>query len=952
MKGLRRCKRLFNHELLGDSSQENKGEALQTLVDADDDDEEDVDNDHARLRKCATEGACSLTDLNRLALKPGLTANELADGFWNLQGRLEEDDPKHNEPKDTFVKNIILGKNLEVFLEVSKSLPFGKGMIRQLIFAAVRVGDEDAVVRLISMLHSQGYKQLRELLFSALYIDLPNGAPHSGFRGLVKEIMRLKISGAYHGPVTSHSCESFNACFSVYSCSRQALTAIDEVLGPEMWEVVRCDRSVAISLGHRDAFDMTKLVRNGALEYLLRRNAIVLTPELCNVISQVAMTAPRTSPDISNPYILSFIDFYNDTLLHVINAMAKKKVEPVPLSSYAQRVGTRIREYYPSIAVPSLEVDGFLDWIESHLSLRDSTECLQTEELILVYMRTGAVDRLHSLLELLVPAESSCTMREDGLLHEPRPPLHIVKKRAEMVLDAICEQGSNSRLESVALPLQHYLFHELQLDIEQVCYYCKFCVIYLGPTSPPTLVDKVLQMVHASFPKLDIDMWKELFKQGVYPVPVYYGDRDRESVQSRDTFRESLRCPHVNVHLVCVKNLSKGQDHETLEYLRPWYRVCSTMLSEETKFSMHEAARWSWRSDCRAQAMVEADMIRISDELLVEGGRRIKKKSVGLCHEYQSKNLFPLYLEWYAYTKDQDFRRELQAVLFATACELNRISEAKRVLLDMLQPPSGQDPWVQVSSSRAYFLTIAACTGNLPFVKWVFSQIQAAFPLEPSGELKDLGEVSGPDRTKIVRRNHELTMPAWLDFMMVIIHVEGVKRYAGMRKEVHLPRDPLLYLTDHVLDPPCPKHLMETCLLLARADPLAVLPLIFRIIIIKQVEIEVWTWGDTRGFYDSFYGSFYDDYSFGVRYEGYMQPGSNPAWAWGPITLVKLIELISDETTGTADTILNAKEQLQRIVADGCRVFSLTKNDDGDSDDTDDDDDGDDDDDDDDDDDE
>ncbi len=932
MKGLSRSKRLLDHDLPGDSSQENKGEALHAPVDNDDDDEEDVDNDHARLRKCATEGAFSLTDLNRLALKPGLTANELADGFWNLQGRLEEDDPKHKEPKDTFVNNIILGRNLEVFLEVSKFLPFGKGIVRQLIFAAVRIGDEEAAVRLVSMLHSQGYEKLRDVLLEALAIHLPAGAPHSGARGLVKEILRLKISSPHYGPVTSHSCESFNECFRVFWCSRHALTAIDEVLGPEMWDVVRRDRPVALTLKTLDAFDMSSLARNGVLEYLLRRKALVLTPEVCDVISQGTKLLPRTSEDISNPYILSFIDFYNDTLLPVINAMVKKKREPVQLSNYAQSVCTRIREYYPSMAEPSLEVDGFLDWVESHLNLRDSRECLQTEELICTYMRTGAVDRLHSLLELLVPAESSCTMLEDGLLDEPRPPPHAVKKRAEMVINAICEQGNNSRLRYVGLPIQHYLFHELQLDIEQVCNYCELRVIYLGPTSPPTLVVKVLQMAHANFPKLDIDQWKELFKQGVYPVPAYFGNRVNKGVQSLDAFRESLKCPHVNVHLVCGKKLRKSQDHETLEYLRPWYRVCGTMLTEETKFSMREAVRWCWQSDCRAQAMVEADMIRISDELREKWCRK-ETKSVGLIYGYLSKNYFPIYFKWYPHTKDQDIMRGLQVVLFATACATNRISEAKRVLLDMLQPPSGQDPWVQVSSSRAYLLAMAACTRNLPFVKWVFSQIQAAFSLEPSGKLKDLNHVSGPDRAKIERRNHELTMSAWLDFMMIIIHVEEVHWNGGFREQEDRSYDPLMHLTDHVLDPPCPKYFMETGLLLAQTDPLAVLPLIFRIIIMTQIDITWWTCRDTRGFYDMSFDSISEnDCNFGASKENRWHYGTNPAWAWGPITLVKLIELIADEPNGTADTILNAKEQTEGIGVEGSKVFSLNKSDDTDAD--------------------
>ncbi len=163
MKGLRPSKRLRNHDQPGDSSQENKGESLHALVDYDEDDgEEGVESDHARFGESATGGTFSLTDLYRLALKPGLTAKELANCFWNLQGRLEEDqyDPERNELNYTFVKNIILGRNLEVFLEVDKSLAFGKGMILQLMYAAVRVGDEDAVVRLVSLLHRRRYTKL------------------------------------------------------------------------------------------------------------------------------------------------------------------------------------------------------------------------------------------------------------------------------------------------------------------------------------------------------------------------------------------------------------------------------------------------------------------------------------------------------------------------------------------------------------------------------------------------------------------------------------------------------------------------------------------------------------------------------------------------------------------------------------------------------------------------
>ncbi len=124
--------------------------------------------------------------------------------------------------------------------------------------------------------------------------------------------------------------------------------------------------------------------------------------------------------------------------------------------------------------------------------------------------------------------------------------------------------------------------------------------------------------------------------------------------------------------------------------------------------------------------------------------------------------------------------------------------------------------------------------------------------------------------------------------------------------------DPFLYLTFRLLYPPCPKYLMETGLLLAQTDPLAVLPLIFRIIIMKQQSIQVWDGG--YWFYDSptedrntHDDDDDDDDNNNKEEEERGLNGTNPAWAWGPITLVKLIELIADETAGTADTILNAK---------------------------------------------
>ncbi len=251
MKGLSRSKRLRNHDQPGDSSQENKGDALHVSVDNDgDDDEEGVESDHARFGGCATEGAFSLADLYRLALKPGLTAKELANEFWNLQGRLEEDlsDPERTELNDTFVKNIILGKNLEVFLEVNKSLSLGKGMILQLMYAAVCVGDEDAVVRLVSLLHRRRYNKLFDTLEKALRADLPYEAPHSGVRGVVREIVRLKIVKPGYGVVTSYSCKDFIENFDVLRCSKQALIAIDEVLGPQVWYEVRRDKEIAADI--------------------------------------------------------------------------------------------------------------------------------------------------------------------------------------------------------------------------------------------------------------------------------------------------------------------------------------------------------------------------------------------------------------------------------------------------------------------------------------------------------------------------------------------------------------------------------------------------------------------------------------------------------------------------------------------------------------------------------
>ncbi len=877
MNCLRRCKRLRNHDEPGESSQENKGEALHALVDndEDDDEEEDIDSelDHVRPRKSATEGAFSLTDLYRLALKPGLTAKELANGLWNLQGRLEEDpsDPERRELNDTFVKNILLGRNLEVLLEVDRSLSFGKGMILQLVYAAVRVGDEDAVVRLVSLLHKRRYNKLFDALEEALKIDLPYEAPHSGVRGVVKEIVRLKIVKRDNKAVTTtYSCKDFIESFDVLNCSKQALIAIDEVLGPQVWDEVRRDKAIAAEIERECKFHYSTIAHSGVLEQLFRHNAVTISLDICAYISQY-LRAPTLYKH--SPHILSLIDYCNEAGFPILEA---KK----------ENMAFLIRQN-------------------------------------VLY---GKVNQLHTRLELLVPAESSCTVREDGLLDEPRPPPHIVKKRAKMVLDAICNQDDcyEPKLMHAGLPLQHYLFHELQLDIEQVSKYCMYRVIYLGPTSPPTLVDDVLQIVHANVPKLDIDKWKELFKQDVYPVPAYYGDQARKGAQLSaadkvDKFRKSLAYYRRDTDTYIAYEVSFwGRTHETLEYLRPWFRVVSAALSEETKLSMSEAMQLCSMSDFRAQAMVEADMIRISDDL-----RDIWCQKVSTLYYLpgMSEYLFPIYFKWYEYTKDQELLQVLQVVLFGTSCAANRISEAKRVLLDTLQPPSRQDPCPKVSSRRVYLLTMAACTRNLPFVKWVFSQIQAAFPLEPNAKLKDLGDVSEPDRTKIEWRNHKLTMPAWLDFMTILIPTHNF--YSKFR--VKCPEtglyDPFLYVTFRLLQPLCPKYLMETGLLLAQADPLAVLPLIFRITIMKQRSIEVWD--DGYSFYDSPTEDDDDDdddeddddnnNNNNKEEDERALKGTNPVWAWGPITLVKLIELIADETTGTADTILNAEEQTEGI---------------------------------------
>ncbi len=604
--------------------------------------------------------------------------------------------------------------------------------------------------------------------------------------------------------------------------------------------------------------------RSGVLELLLRHNALVLTPKLCTYISKY-VRAPTLYKD--SPHILSLVDYYNEA------------------------------------GYPIFETE-------------------EDDMVSLIYddVRYGRVNRLHSLLELCVPAESSCTPREDGLLDEPRPPPHIVKKRAKMVLDAICKRSDwcEPLGRHAGLPLQHYLFHELELDIEEASKHCRFRVIFLGPTSPPTLVDKVLQIVHASVPTLHIGKWKELFKHDVYPVPAYHGDQGVQSsaADKMDKFRKSLRYYRTNTDTyIAYEVSSSARTHETLEYLRPWFRLVSAALSEETKFSMEEAMDLCSTSDFRAQAMVEVDMIRISDELR----DKLHQKDRELAFVYipgLSKNLFPIYLKWSEHTWDRELMQMLQVVSFATACATNRISEAKRVLLDMLQPPSGQDSCAKVSSRSVYLLTMAACTRNLPFVKWVLSQIQAAFPLEPNEKIRDLGHVSGFDCTNIEWHHHQLTIPAWLDFMTSLIPVKEFRGFREFSRETGL-YDPFVCLTNHVLRPPCPKYLMETGLLLAQTDPLAVLPLISRIVIMKQRSMSVWH-QDGYSFYDSptedrntHDDDDGDDDDDKEEERGLI--GTHPAWAWGPITLVKLIELIADETAGTADTILNAKEQTEGI---------------------------------------
>ncbi len=697
--------------------------------------------------------------------------------------------------------------------------------------------------------------------------------------------MRLKIVKPGKAVTTTYSCKDFTENFRVLYCSKQALTAIDEVLGPQVWDVVRCDKAIAADIDH--SFEAQRRADRGALEFLLRHNALVLTPNLCAHISEYARE-PTLYKD--RPHILSLIDYYNE--------------EGFPISE----------------AISASSDD---DKEEKMLSLT-------SDDVV-----AGRVDRLHSLLEFYVPAESSCTMREDGLLDEPRPPPHIVEKRAKMVLDVI--RGAKViYVGQAGLSLQHYLFHELQLDIEEVSKHCAFCVIFLGPTSPPTLVDKVLQIVHANFPNLDIDKWKELFKHDVYPVPAYYGDQDKEGIQSfawdkMDKFRKSLEyCrPDEGTYRAYSIIDVAPPSHATLEYLRPWFRLSSAMFSEETKFSMSQAIELWKGSNRHGQAMLEADMIRINDELRDEW-----------CHEIEtdvylsnlSRNLFPLYLKWYEHTKDQELQQVLQVVLFAFACVTNRINEAKRVLLDMLQPPSGQDPSAKVSRRRVYLLTMAACTRNLPFVKWVFSQIQAAFPLEPSKKIKDLGHVSGPGRTKIEWRNHKLTMPAWQNFMTDLIPVDEFDQLDDRCPRTAL-YDPFVYLTNHVLDPPCPKYLMETGLLFAQTDPLVVLPLISRIVIMKQQNISVWHC-QGYSFYDSpreehnAHGNDDDDDDDDNAEDDQMWNrdlnGTNPAWAWGPITLMKLIELIADETNGIADTILSAKEQTEGIGVKGSRALNTS----------------------------
>ncbi len=902
MKGLRRSKRLRNQDPSDDNSQENKGEALHAPVDNDDEEEEeeDIDVDHARPRTSATKEAFSLPDLSRLALKPGLTAKELANGFWNLQGRLEEIEtvPDHNELDDTFVKNIILGRNLEVFLEVDKSLSLGEGMILQLMYAAVRVGDEDAVVQLVSLLHKRRYTNLFGAVEEALRIDLPYEAPHSGFRGVVKEVVRLKIVKPGDKAVTpTYSCRNFIENFNVVWCSKQALIAIDEVLGPQVWNEIRCNRAIAAEIEHHCKFDET-MAHSGVLEHLLRHNAVTISLEVCTYISEYLRAPPLYK---HSPHILSLIDYYKEAGFPILEAKNDK--------------------------------EDVLDLI------RGNVLCFHGRE------GYGRVDQLHSLLEFCVPAESSCTVREDGLLDEPRPPQHIVEKRAKMVIDAICERGRwyQPMSEQPGLPLQHYLFHELQLDIEEVSKCCNFRVIYLGPTSPPTLVDNVLQNVHANVPTLDIDKWKELFQQDVYPVPIYCGGQDRRGARlsvadKMKIYRKSLRFCHKDANVAYPIMELWTQTHETLEYLRPWFRVFSEALSEETKFSINQAMHVCFASDFRAQAMVEADMIRISDELRDEWRQNIRKiRKVFYLHLFYS--LSPIYLKWYEHTKDRELMQMLQVVMFASGCAANRISEAKRVLQGMLQPPSGQDPWVQVSSNRAYLLTMAACTRNLPFVKWVNAQIQAAFPVESSGKLKDLGHVSGPDHTIIEWRNHQLTIPAWLDFMTDLIPITERGRFGDRDSSVPLD-NPFAVYTDAILSRPCPKHLMDTGLLLAQTDPLAVLPLIFRIVFMKQQSLLCWA--RKFGFYDTpkeKHNARDDDNDDDDKDANKGQCGTNSAWAWGPITLVKLIELIADETTDTAHTILSAKEQTEGIGVKGGRAFSLIKSGDGESDSDDDDDD-------------
>ncbi len=960
MKDLGRSKRLRNHDQSGDSSQENKGEDSLALADndADDDDEEeeDVDVDHARPRKCAPEGPFSLADLNRLALKPGLTAKELASAFWNLQGRLEEDDPERREPKDTFVNNIIRGKNLEVFLEVDKSLRLGKGMMKQLLFAAVRVGDEDAVVRLVFLLHRRCFTELFDLVSRALRIHPPYEAPHLGARGLVGEIVRLKVVKRGNKAVTTtYTCKDFIANFNVLRCSRHALIAMDEVLGPEVWDEVRHETEIAAdSIKSLINKDMDGLARSGVLEFLLRHNALALSPELCSSISKGVKNLPWTFQDVNNPHIHSLIDFYNEAFLPIINETSKQEMKAIPMSDFVRDVGRCIIRYSPAIKVATLKEDSFLDWIENHLSSRDSRVSLETEELICLYMWTGAVDRLHSLLELHVPAERSCTVREDGLLvNEPRPSPNVVKIRARMVLDAVQKHRGayRSQYDYAGLPVQHYLFHELELDIEQVCNYCKYHVIYLGPTSPPTLVDKVLQMVHANVPELESDKWKELFRQDVYPVPAYFGGQVKEiygspGLHPKICFRKSLNCPHVNTYLICGARLSTNHDRETLEYLRPWYRVCSTMLNQETKFSMDDAMQLCWQSDCRAQALVEADLLNIDDLLCNTYWRQIKEGSLLLSRE--SQDWLPLYLNWCELTLDQDVKEMLHAVVFAIACATGRINQAKRALLQLLHPPAGHDPWAKMSIRRSVISAIAARTRSLPFVKWVLSQIQVAFSREPSEQTTEILSRKG---TQVDGWNYQLNMTAWLRFMLIMIPVDEFSKIRALFSTSPF-YDRFLYLADYALYPPCPKYLLETCFLLAQTDPLAVLPLICRIIMIDRSNIEQWTRYDgvKFGFYDSPLKRNVSNSDDVKEEEGEAEEkekekeeveeeeeeeeeesgtkGNNAAWAWTFITLVKLIELIADETNGIADTILNAKEQMILVPerVEGSRALCVPRN--------------------------